>query len=520
MINFCTFNMKKTFTLLFVLGSIITSAQQFEWLRTVPINYSFNPEMLSYPVAVDSDNNIYCSGFKENVVFNTDVMGTVFLNKYSQTGELIWSKSITGQVHTYRLATDQNGNLYAAVSYLNNLAIDQFSLTAVSQQPKPILLKFNPEGEFLWHKEMPGDFVSHFAALRVDTSNFLWIAYDDFMHSTIEKLDSAGNTILSIPQLQVKLVSDIDVDTEGNVYAVGSCAEVDARFNGILRPAPFLYNTYIVKYNSTGGFQWMNYVEDITCPTPSVRVGTPDEIYFCSQLSDPFPLGQLSTSGPGGGGDFFLTRLDADGNFVWVREVPGSGSFELGKRNMIDLDAGGNIYLAGQTRGNTNWGSVSTQSTGFTRDILILKYQPDGTLAWAKSAAGNGEDRSDALQMLSNGNLIISGMINGSAQFDNLQHTTVSFQYEPFVAELRTSTLGVSEQKQNSIAAYPNPISNLLHLQSDKEIGHIRIYSALGQLVHESESAEMQTTLNLGKLESGVYFLRIGHELSQKIVKN
>src|SRR5689334_19116737 len=51
-----------------------------------------------------------------------------------------------------------------------------------------------------------------------------------------------------------------------------------------------------------------------------------------------------SASSGGGGGDIFISKLDASGNFVWVKAL--SGTDDEYARS-IALDAAGNIYTTG-----------------------------------------------------------------------------------------------------------------------------------------------------------------------------
>ena len=514
--------MKTSYLFCIALCSSMLTAQQFEWLKTTSINYQINPDLISYNAASDDLGNTYVCGFKENITLDTDVYGIASFTKYTSNGEIVWSRNINGKVHAYKLATDHSGNLYMAINYISNISIDQLNLNTESQNTKPLLLKFDPNGQLQWYKVIPGDFTFHFSAIAVDNENKVYIGYDDYNTSTIEQLDAAGVTLQTITQTNVKLISAIDVDSEGNIYAVGSCAETNANFNGVIRSPDFLYNTYIVKYSKTGVFRWMHYVEDVTCPSPAIKVRTPDEVYFCSDLFVPFPVGSLTPLGPeNGSSDFFLTRFDASGNAMWIQEIPAAGSVALGRRNFLDLDASGNIFLIGQTRGTTTWSNtVSTQSTGFTNDIIILKYTPEGTIVWAKTATGNSEDRADSITVLPDGNLVISGLASGVTNFDSFQNVASIFTYYPFTAKLNTATLGINQIEKSEWAVYPNPCVDLITVQCKTMIGKITIYSALGQVVRSQNFEEKEGVIDLSAFCSGIYFLQIENKKALKILKN
>lgn len=510
--------MKKNYLLsLLLLFQLVTQAQTFEWLRTPSITFSMNPGMISYPNATDHQGNTYVCGFKNNATAYTDIFGNLALLKYDTNGTLVSTKNINGDVHAYKLVTDNAGNLYMAVTYLTSITIDNFNLTTNLLNVNPLLLKFNANGELLWHKVIPGDFTQHFNAITIDSQQNVFIGYDDYQNSFIEKLDANGNLLQLITQTQVKLLSAVSIDTEGNIYAAGSCAEMNANFNGTNMPAPFLYNVYVVKYNPTGQMQWMHYVEDITCPEPMVIARTPDEVYFSSHLFDAFSIGDITCEGPMGNYDFFLAKFNSTGTVQWVKEVPGSGGAEIGQRNFLTLDNQGNIYVAGKTQGTIQWNTnVSSQTqVGSNSDVLILKYSPQGNVLWAKTAGGNSEDRTDGISILADGSVMVSGMANDIINFDNLQAGTDDFQYYPFLAKLNPATLDVPNHNQNSLVVYPNPTKDFITISSNGYRGKAELFSILGQIFEIFEISNDQTVLNLSEVATGTYFLK----LNQQVVK-
>lgn len=514
--------MKKNYILtLTLLLSLGLHAQTFEWLRTPNITFNMNPAMISYPTASDHLGNTYLCGFKDNATPYTDIFGNLALYKYDAVGTLVSTKNITGNVHAYKLVTDNAGNLYMAVSYLTNITIGNFNLTTSLQNVHPLLLKFNANGELQWHKVIPGDFTQHFNAIAIDSQQNVFIGYDDYQNSFIEKLDGNGNTLQVITQSNVKLISAVSIDTEGNIYAAGSCAETNALYNGNAMPAPFLYNTYVVKYNPSGQMQWMHYVEDVTCPEPMVLARTPEEVYFSSALYGNFSIGGTPTEGPTNNTDFFLAKLNTSGSVQWIREVPGSGNVSLGHRNFLALDQQGNIYVAANTQGTIQWNAnVSSQTqTGFSNDVLILKYSPQGTVLWAKTAGGNSEDRTDGITVLNDGSVLVSGMANNVVSFDGWQAGTTNFQYYPFLAKLTQTTLEVPENELISALVYPNPSKDFITLTTDGYRGQATLYSLWGQKLKTFAIESNETQLNLSDLANGTYFLKFNQQ-TIKIIKD
>ena len=84
-----------------------------------------------------------------------------------------------------------------------------------------------------------------------------------------------------------------------------------------------------------------------------------------------------------------------------------------------------------------------------------------------------------------------------------------------------TPLYGLNEIKleDNSITLYPNPTRGELHIQSDKTIKNVNIYSASGQKVMQSSGKDKSKNLNLEQLPKGIYILNIEGENQTQNVK-
>ncbi|WP_162128447.1 T9SS type A sorting domain-containing protein [Flavobacterium phycosphaerae] len=514
--------MKKLYItgLLLVLSALL-QAQTFEWLATPAITFSANPEGIGYPTATDQLGNTFVCGFKDNAHPYTDIFGNLWFLKFNPSGQVVFSKVISGTVNAYKMLVDGAGNLYIAAAYIDEIQVDDLHLTTNLQGVKPILLKFDNNGNLLWHKTIPDMFVEHFKALAIDEQQNIYIGYDTYMDSYIEKLDANGNSLQLITQTQVKSISSVSIDTEGNIFATGSCAETNVSFNGTPMTNTLPYNTYLVKYNSYGQMQWMHFVEDVTCPEPQVLVRTPDEVYFSSYLFGNYTFGNLTTEGPiNGFSDFFLAKLNSNGVYQWVKEVPGAGEVIVGNRNYLALDTNGNLYLTARTRGTIQWSpTISTQTAGFNHDLIVLKYNPQGEVLWAKLAGGNSEDRADGITVLPDNNVVLTGIVNGDVTFDALTHNSAGFAYYPFVSKLNTTTLNVNSPSLHSISVYPNPAQTTLVLAAKDYTETASIYNLLGQKLKTVNCRNETTTIDITTLPKGTYFIRLENNQVIRFVK-
>ena len=189
--------------------------------------------------------------------------------------------------------------------------------------------------------------------------------------------------------------NSIFVDAAGNVYitgkSFGNFSETD-------------YAT--VKYDANGTQLWIqryNGTNNDNDEAVSVAVDGSGNVY----------AGGWS-SALNGSTDFVIVKYSPAGSQLWVRSYNGPAGGNEFMSKMI-IDAAGNIYAAGRSRGVSN------------DDFLTLKYNSSGTLQWSArlGGTGNGNDAAVSLTVDNAGSVIVTGYTagNGTAK----DYTTVKY---------------------------------------------------------------------------------------------
>ncbi len=186
------------------------------------------------------------------------------------------------------------------------------------------------------------------------------------------------------------LAYDLTVDTAGNVIVIGE-SEND-------------YTT--VKYSSTGSQVWVK-----TYDGPAGLADDPFAI-TSDETGNVYVTGR--STGTSTGFDIATIKYLPNGDTAWVRRyVPPGTSDEIGID--IEVDGVGNVFVAGQSNlaGND--------------DFLLIKYLPNGTLAWATISNGpmGGKDIPNALAIDSLGYYWVTGA--GIGPTGNLDLLTIRY---------------------------------------------------------------------------------------------
>ena len=514
--------MRKIYFILIIVQTVSFS-QSFQWVDFPSITFSGNSRLIGYPITTDIDGNVFLTGYKNNQLNYGEIYGTLHFRKYNSQGQLVFNKEFLGTSNAHNIISDSNGNILIALHFKNSITIDNLTITAQSQGIQPLLLKFDNLGNLVWFKEIKdlnadADF---FKAVSVDSSDNVYVGYDNFINSYITKLSPTGALLFTINQFNVNLITSLSVDSLGNIYAAGSCAQVNATYNGIAAPTNFEYNTYVVKYSNTGVFQWTKYVQDITCAEPILAISSPNEIYISSRLYASFPFDTITIEGLNSSEEFFVAKLDASGNYLWVKKVPNisSGTATIGNRNFLTSDTFGNVYFGGRTSGNVDWSSaISTNILPPDNyDLLILKYNSQGEVIMAKTAGGATLDRIDGFSVSPDGSIYTSGMVNGNSYFDTITHQVSSTGAYPFIGKI-SQTLSNNTNSQAIVKLFPNPATDRIYLSNLVENTSGNIYNVLGQQLLHFEIFD-NTPILIQNLSTGVYYLTIDNGETFKFIK-
>lgn len=380
-------------TLFLLLGFInALNAQSYTWAKNMGGTSLDN----GLSVAVDASGNVYTTGYFQGTadfdpgagtVNLTAVGGTdIFVTKLDANGNLVWAKQLGGSSSDIgrSIKVDVNGNTYITGQFSGTADFDPSSGTVnlTSSGLNDIFVcKLNANGNLVFAKKMgdTGDDMGYALALGPNgtiytTGSFSGTADFD-PNIGISSLMSAGGYDIFISKL----------DANGNLVwakAMGSSAQDF----GMCIALDVAGNVY-----TSGYFQ-----------------GT----------ADFDPGAAISNLTSVNARDIFVSKLDQFGNFIWAKQIGGSGNQTA---NAIALDALNNIYITGSFEFSADFDpgtSVYNLNSNGADDIFVCKLNQNGLFGFAKSMGSSGFDHGRGITVNAIGNVLITGEYAGTADFD------------------------------------------------------------------------------------------------------
>ncbi len=119
------------------------------------------------------------------------------------------------------------------------------------------------------------------------------------------------------------------------------------------------------------------------------------------------------------GGDIFVSKLDASGTFMWVKQI---GSIGDEVAWAIATDNSSNVYVTGSFIGTVDFdpgvGTAAVTSVN-ANDVFVLKLDTNGDFDWVKTFGSMDNEEGNCIKVDASNNVYISGIFNnGTIDFD------------------------------------------------------------------------------------------------------
>lgn len=217
----------------------------------------------------------------------------------------------------------------------------------------------------------------------------------------------------------------IAVDNAGNTYITGwfeGVVDFDVGGSFVSLFGSGAIDSFVLKLDANANYVWASALAGTSETwTSDIAVDNVGNVYTAGTFSgttDFKPGVGTSFATAVGSYDAFISKIDANGDFVWAETFGGTGADEI---NGLALDSVGNVLVTGQFEGTADFdplGGVTNLTSLGREDIFVSKLDGNGNLTWATSMGGTGSDFSNDIAIDSNDKVILAGSFQGMVDFD------------------------------------------------------------------------------------------------------
>ncbi len=295
----------------------------------------------------------------------------VFLMRLDgSTGQIVWAKTLSSSVSASvgRLAITANDDIIFTSNYTGTVNLDGNISVAQGSSTDMYVARLSADGSVQW-------------------SN----SYGDDAKDT---------------------VNDVDVDSVGNIYLVGSFEE-NLTVDTETASSPMTTSSVLIKLTASGKLISLKKIGgDSYDAAVRIAIDPADNVVISGIFAEEIDFNGTPLSATDEF-DIFLASYDSDGTYLWSRQIIA----ELGTIiNLLEINATGNIIAAGPTFAPINLGGGLRSPAGRVDGFLAI-YTSNGELASQRFITSNSELTPRGLAISHLNSYAIVGDLRGTEAF-------------------------------------------------------------------------------------------------------
>ena len=218
--------------------------------------------------------------------------------------------------------------------------------------------------------------------------------------------------------------------------------------------------------------------------------------------------------------DYWVVKLNSEGNIEWQNTIGGSGDDQL---QSIQQTADGGYILGGYSRSDISGDKTENciiDSTVYYWDYWVVKLNSGGNIEWQNTIGGNGDDYLNSIQQTTDGGYILGGSSTSGISGDKTEGN-IGYLYDYWVVKLNSvgniewqNTIGGSIEdalysiQQTADGGYilgGNSRSDISGDKTEGDIGYLYDYWVVK--LNSVGNIEWQNTIG-GSLEDYLYSIQ------------
>lgn len=523
-----------------IIFSFQLSAQHlFEWVETQPVGWDLNPAYTKHLVVTDGMNRSVTARFISNVVNYTGLFGNYAIEAREFDGGLDLSYPLTGKVQVQSLAADENGNIYVGGTFMETLylgigdSLAHVGPVGDTLDVNAFLLKIDQNGFLVWARNIEPlqPDLDNIADIRIDSDGNPWYAYNDFFNGHLQRFDATTGTDVGFTRYigGIRGISSFDFDPSNNIFVTGAADIGQVEMPPLTFELTEQYFIFIAKFDAAGVGQWMKFGHDVTFQQPSLVCDDNGNAFVGGFLMDSLTWGGHHLNAPQWVNDFWLTRVDGDGNFAWAIQAPQpatvSGDVARADGRFLDVDDDGDIYMLSTIRGLNDFGNGVVVDAGMPSEsnMAVINFNgATGEAQWAINGGTKSFNNTHQIAVDENKNVYFTQTLTDTADF-GFFHFDIDGWTNHFVlgkiTTLEDTMLNAinDDLSTKSFDIYPNPASTNVSVPKDLQGSSLMITDMTGKQVAFHQA--VGNNVNVSTLANGCYTLQFTADRIRFVVK-
>lgn len=352
---------------------------------------------IGYSISTDPAGFSYITGhFHDTAVFGTQNLAStfssdVFIAKYTPAGTCIWATGLGAIM-------DTSGNDIG-----HGIDIDTAGNCYVTGNlsQSPFIAKFDGNGNLLWLDTAQGNGFSR--AITTDEDGNSWITgylIGGAVFGSFTLSGSGGFVVKYDPNGNVLFATKLGINGAADLYGVTHDAAGNAYVAGYLQGQEIIASQsftstgardmIIIRVDAAGNFDWLK-----RAPAAAGKVSwansiccRDDKLYTCGYITGTTTFGStVLLVAANISREIFLAQYDTTGTPIWSRQ---SVSIASGYPEAFSVETGrfGHVYMTGTYEEDMTFSSVSLNNNNTGKNAFIVCYSQWGMCQFAVASTG------------------------------------------------------------------------------------------------------------------------------------